>query len=204
MLRSPAYPQVAACHEVHPVADLLSLPMDDPAEMPSRFDDAMQAEYRALAASIAAQRERAERLQDLADHARAQAEQDERALSSLAGVLGLGPQMCLELLDDRLRGHRLQEIAVRVLAKHRRPGESVHYKQWYGLLREAGYTVGGKDPLATFLASVSRSPHVRGVGQRSGLYVLRGGADPDPDAAEEPAQPAASGHVSIDRARSVA
>lgn len=145
----------------------------------------MRAEYRALAASVAEQRDRAERLQDLADHARAQAEQDEQALAELASVLGLGPQMCLESLDDRLRGQRLREIAVQVLAKHKRPGESVHYKQWYALLREAGYTVGGRDPLATFLANVSRSPRVQGVGQRSGLYVLRGGADVDDEGAED-------------------
>lgn len=139
----------------------------------------MRAEYRALAASIAQQRERAERLQDLADRARVQADHDEDALAGLASLLGLGPQMSLEHLDDRLRGQRLQEIAVRVLARHRAPGESVHYKQWYGLLREAGYCVGGKDPLATFLAAVSRAPNVRAVGQRSGLYVLMGGAVAD-------------------------
>jgi hypothetical protein len=139
---------------------------------PTQFDEAIRAEYRALAASIAQQRERAERLQDLADRARSQAEHDEQSLVGLASVLGLGPQMCLEQLDERLRGQRLQEIAVQVLAKHRAPGESVHYKQWYGLLREAGYSVGGKDPLATFLATVSRSPHVQAVGQRTGLYLL--------------------------------
>jgi hypothetical protein len=140
------------------------------------LEEAIRAEYRALAASIAQQRERAERLQDLADRARAQAEHDEQALIGLASVLGLGPQMCLEQLDERLRGQRLQEIAVRVLADHRAPGEAMHYKQWYGLLRDAGYSVGGKEPLATFLATVSRSPHVQAVGQRSGLYVLTGGA----------------------------
>jgi hypothetical protein len=136
------------------------------------FDAAMQGEYRALVASIAQQRERAERLQALADHARAQADQDEQALIGLAQVLGLDPQLCLDELDERLRGQRLQEIAVQVLAEQHTAGEPVHYKEWYGLLRRAGYAVGGKDPLATFLASVSRSPRVRGIGQRSGLYVL--------------------------------
>jgi hypothetical protein len=139
----------------------------------------MRAEYRALAASIAQQRERAERLQDLADQARAHAEHDERALAGLASLLGLEPQMCMDQLDERLRGQRLQEIAVQELAKHRAPGEAVHYRQWYGLLRDAGYFVGGKDPLATFLATVSRSPRVEAVGQRSGLYVLIGGAAAD-------------------------
>jgi hypothetical protein len=161
--------------------------MAHPGEDAARFDEAMRAEYRALAASIAQQRERAEQLQDLADHARAQAEHDEQALIGLARVLGLDPQMCLDQLDERLRGQRLQEIAVQVLAEHHAPGEPVHYKQWYGLLRSAGYAIGGKDPVATFLATVSRSPHIRAMGQRSGLYVLVGGRDPDePTASQEP------------------
>lgn len=141
------------------------------------FDAALQAEYRVLAASVARHREQAERLQSLADHARVQAERDEQALVGLAQVLGLDPQMVIEQLDDRLRGARLQEIAVRVLAEHQQPGEAIHYKQWYGLLRTAGYAVGGKDPLASFLAAISRSPHVQAVGQRSGLYVLTGGGN---------------------------
>lgn len=170
--------------------------MSEPDAKTTGFDEAMRAEYRALAASIAQQRERAERLQDLADQARAQADHDERALAGLAGVLGLGPQMCLEALDERLRGQRLQEIAVRVLAEHRAPGESMHYKEWYGLLREAGYSVGGKEPLATFLATVSRSPQIHAVGQRSGLYLLAGGAlddapRPSDSAAGERAESAA-------------
>jgi hypothetical protein len=156
-------------------------------EQPS-FDAALQAEYRALAASVAQHREQAERLQALADHARAQADRDEQALIGLAQVLGLDPQMVIEQLDERLRGARLQEIAVRVLADHHQPGEAVHYKQWYGLLRAAGFTVGGKDPLASFLAAVSRSPHVRAVGQRSGLYVLVGGKDAEKSPAAGTAQ----------------
>lgn len=155
------------------------------------FDAALKAEYRALAASVAQHREQAERLQALADHARAQAERDEQALIGLAQVLGLDPQMVIEQLDERLRGARLQEIAVRVLADHQQPGEAIHYKQWYGLLRAAGYAVGGKDPLASFLAAVSRSPHVQAVGQRSGLYVLTGDKR-DTNAAPSPSQRTAS------------
>ena len=149
------------------------------------FDEAVQAEYRALAASLAQQRERAERLQELADHTRAQAERDEQALISLARVLGLDPQMCIEQLDERLRGQRLQEIAVRILAEHHEVGQPFHYKQWYGLLRSAGYSVGGKEPLASFLSTVSRSSRVRAVGQRSGLYVLVSDSTVEPDSASD-------------------
>lgn len=135
-------------------------------------------EYRELAYSIAAQRERAERLRGLADQATAHAEEQERSLQELAELLGIDPQLRLEDLDSRLRGQRLQEIAIAVLSERHADGEPIHYKQWYALLREAGYAVGGKDPLATFLASVSRSSRVRSVGRRSGLYVIAGADAP--------------------------
>ena len=140
--------------------------------------DALLREYRELAQSVALQRERAERLRALADQATAHAEEQERSLRDLAELLGLDPQLRIEELDARLRGQQLQEIAVRVLSERRPAGEPIHYKQWYALLRQAGYSVGGKDPLATFLASVSRSRNVRSVGRRSGLYLLTSPDEP--------------------------
>ncbi len=140
-----------------------------------RIDPPLLTEYRALALSIAEQRERAERLRSLADLAAAQADEQEVALRELAQLVGIEPQLRLEDLDARLRGQRLQEIAVRVLNEQHPSGEAIHYKEWYALLREAGYAIAGKDPLATFLASISRSPHVRSIGRRSGLYVVIGG-----------------------------
>lgn len=140
--------------------------------------EALLDEYRELAQSIATQGERAQRLQALADQATSHAEDQERSLRDLAELLGIDPQLRLEELDARLRGQRLQEIAIRVLCERHPEGEPIHYKQWYALLREAGYSVGGKDPLATFLASMSRSARVKAVGRRSGLYVIAGGAAP--------------------------
>ncbi len=137
------------------------------------------AEYRSLAADVAQQRERAERLQGLANAARAQAEAQEASLQDLSELVGIDPQLRLEHLDSRLGGQRLQEIAIRVLAESKPDGEPIHYKEWYRLLRGAGYLVGGKDPQATFLASVARSPRVRSVGRRSGLYVIAGGVAND-------------------------
>lgn len=93
-------------------------------------------------------------------------------MRELAELLGIDPQLRLEELDARLRGQRLQEVAIRVLGERHPTGEPIHYKRWYAMLREAGYSVGGKDPLATFLASLSRSRSVRSVGRRSGLYVI--------------------------------
>jgi hypothetical protein len=143
-------------------------------------DQPLLTEYRALARSIAEQRERAERLRGLADQATAHADEQERALRELGELLGLDPQLRIEQLDARLRGQRLQEIAVRVLCERHPEDEPIHYKRWYALLREAGYAVGGKDPLATFLASISRSPLVRSVGRRSGLYVIVGASVSSP------------------------
>jgi hypothetical protein len=130
------------------------------------------AEYTSMAANISEQRERAERLQSLADDARLQAETQEAALRELGELVGIDSQLRLEQLDSRLGGQRLQEIAVQVLAKQNLGGEPIHYKDWYRLLREAGYLVAGKDPQATFLSSVSRSRHVRSIGNRTGLYVV--------------------------------
>jgi hypothetical protein len=156
---------------------------DDPSPAASDTrQEALLAEYRAMAANVAEQRDRAERLQDLANDARAQAEAQESALRELGGLVGIGPQMSMDQqLDARLRGQRLQEIAIRVLAERHPEGEPIHYRQWYGLLREAGYLIGGKDPQATFLSSISRSPHVRSMGGRSGLYVIAGDGEDNRD-----------------------
>jgi hypothetical protein len=136
-----------------------------------------------MAANVSEQRERAERLQGLADDARMQAEAQEAALRDLGELVGIDSQMRLEQLDSRLGGQRLQEIAVQVLAERKPGGEPIHYKDWYRLLREAGYVVSGKDPQATFLSSVSRSPRVRSVGNRTGLYVVDGDRSDLDDAA---------------------
>jgi hypothetical protein len=139
------------------------------------FQDALKTEYESLARSIAAYRQRADRLRQLAEQAEEQASSDERALREVAELLGMAPQLRLEHLDRHLRGRRLQEVAVEVLTNNHPEGEPLHYREWYALLREAGYSVGGRDPLATFLAQVSRAPGVKRVGSRTGLYMLGGG-----------------------------
>ena len=117
-------------------------------------------------------REQARRLRDLADQASAQVAADERLLRSMSEVLGLHPQTTLDELGGALRGHRLREVAVDVLRKHCAPGSDVHYRDWYGLLADEGIAVAGKDPLATFLAQVSRADAVEAVGRRTGRYRL--------------------------------
>jgi hypothetical protein len=62
---------------------------------------------------------------------------------------------------DVLRGPTIRETAVRVLLAQPQPTDSLHYRRWYELLLEAGFSVAGKDPLAVFLTQLSRSPLVR-------------------------------------------
>jgi hypothetical protein len=70
-----------------------------------------------------------------------------------------------------LRGARIRETAVRVLAAHSELGAPVHYRDWFNLLTAQGFLPTGKDPLATFLTQISRSPVVR-RSTSAGMYVL--------------------------------
>lgn len=135
--------------------------------------DAVIAECRAMAIRVREGRERADRLRALAEHSEAQAARDEQLLAELEAALGLADQLRLDDLDPRLGGQRLAEIAVQLLRQQRQFGESIHYRDWFALIRRAGYEVTGKDPLATFLTQLRRSEAVEAVGRRSGLYRLR-------------------------------
>jgi hypothetical protein len=70
-----------------------------------------------------------------------------------------------------LRGPDIRREAVRVMLSHPGRPEALHYRDWYELLQEAGFAAGGKDPLATFLTQLSRSPAVRKSTQ-AGVYEL--------------------------------
>jgi hypothetical protein len=135
--------------------------------------EALAHEYVTLKERVADARERAERLQTLAMHLLEQAARDEHVLNELAGALGMDAQLRIESLDRELGGRRLQEIAIEVLSREITPGETVHYRDWYALLRAAGWRARGKDPLASFLAQINRCELVEGVGSRSGRYRLR-------------------------------
>lgn len=139
-------------------------------------DIVLSDEYRVLAAHIAERREQAARLRALAEHVEAQLERDERMLGEIGAALGLSAQTCIEDIDPRLRGQRLEEMAVDLLRRSGEHEEPIHYREWFALLQRAGHRVGGKDPLATFLAQINRSSAVERVGQRSGLYRLRDAA----------------------------
>ncbi len=125
-----------------------------------------------MLAQVVEQRDRAERLRALADRLEENAARDEHLLGELSALLGRDAQLRLEDLDPRLRGQRLREVAVEVLRREVGPGQPIHYKQWYGLLKAAGHKVGGRDPVATFLAQVHRAAAVEPVGRRTGRFRL--------------------------------
>jgi hypothetical protein len=70
-----------------------------------------------------------------------------------------------------LRGASIRETAVRVLAAKSQPEAPVHYRDWFELLTSQGFMPAGKDPLATFLTQVGRSPVVQRT-TTAGMYVL--------------------------------
>jgi hypothetical protein len=70
-----------------------------------------------------------------------------------------------------LRGGDIRLAAVRILASTENPTKPVHYAEWYDLLTHAGYGVAGRDPQATFLTQIGRSPVVNHTGER-GFYAL--------------------------------
>lgn len=130
-------------------------------------------EYLALKVRLREARERADRLRRLADHVERQVAQDEHILHELEGALGMRAQLQIEHLDRTLSGKRVAEVAVAVLKRERGPGQAVHYREWFALLQAAGFRVAGQDPLASFLAQVSRFPDVEAIGDRSGKYRLK-------------------------------
>jgi hypothetical protein len=144
------------------------------------FAEALRNEYEALLALVTDARARADRLRALAEQAERLAGEQEGYLGELEGLLGIAPQLRIESLNLRLRGQRLQDVAVEILSRERGPGVVIHYKDWYELLRAAGHEVGGKDPVANFLAHIARAPGVERVSPRSGLYRL-GGAREEAD-----------------------
>lgn len=134
--------------------------------------DPIEAEYASLLTRVVEQRERADRLRVLADRLEENAARDEHLLGELSALLGREAQLRLEDVDPRLRGQRLRDVAVAILHREVGPGQPIHYKEWFGLLEAAGHRVGGRDPLATFLAQVHRAAGVESIGQRTGRFQL--------------------------------
>jgi hypothetical protein len=70
-----------------------------------------------------------------------------------------------------LRGAAIRAVAVRVLANRKDPLAPIHHATWFSLVAQTGYEIGGRDPRASFLTQISRSPVVT-RGAKPGVYRL--------------------------------
>src|SRR4051812_45712082 len=84
----------------------------------------------------------------------------EARLQHLDELLGRAPQLRLDLQTKALQEQKLREEAVRVLIEKCGPRKPIHYREWYALVRDEGFSAAGKDPVATFLSQITRSPLV--------------------------------------------
>jgi hypothetical protein len=134
--------------------------------------EALLEQRRLLVMRVGEEQERLEILRQIVIDLEIQLDYDERVLGEIDSVLGRQPQMRLEDANVRLRGRRLEAIALQVLSEERGVGTEVHYREWFELLRERGHLVAGKAPLNTFLAQINRSSSVESVGKRTGRYRL--------------------------------
>lgn len=116
--------------------------------------------------------EQAERLRGLLEGVEGELAGARRLLCQLEEMLGIARQMPIVDPEGILRGQRIRAVAIQVLKRHRRSRDAVHYREWYELLVRDGHRVAGRNPVATFLAELSRAPEVEKVGRRTGLYRL--------------------------------
>ncbi|HSC21979.1 MAG TPA: hypothetical protein VLC07_09645 [Solirubrobacterales bacterium] len=72
---------------------------------------------------------------------------------------------------DGLKGADLRETAASLFYERHGGGEARHYRHWFTLLAEKGIEVAGKDPIATLLTNLSRSPVVV-RGSEPGTYAI--------------------------------
>lgn len=144
-----------------------------PAPFSDEFATTAREEAERLSVRASELRARGERWLARAHAVLAEAERLEAQVRDLDELLGRAPQLRIDLQSGELQGQQLREAAARILLERRGPGVPIHYREWYELLTEDGLVAGGKDPLATFLTQITRSPIVSRVeGAESGIYLL--------------------------------
>jgi hypothetical protein len=140
------------------------------------FSDAFAATAREEAERLRARalevRARGERWVKRGEEILAQADDLEARVRELDELLGRAPQLRIDLQTETLQGQQLREAAVRILAEGLGTRRPIHYRDWYRLFTESGHVAGGKDPLATFLTQITRSPLVHRVEGQSGVYEI--------------------------------
>jgi hypothetical protein len=129
-------------------------------------------QHRRLSAAIEQEQGEIEVLQEVLGELREQCRRHQHLLGQVESVLGKSPQIQLGDSTLPLRGQRIGEVAVEVLADEKGEGSEIHYTEWFEMVKRRGHFVVGKDPVNSFLTEINRSPQVRRVGARTGLYFL--------------------------------
>jgi hypothetical protein len=139
----------------------------------TRRRDALLAELRQVDDALAVVDERLAMLGRLAGAPSpvAGADDDAGAATDPASTTAQGGRPQADPGCDVLRGPAIREAAVKAVLAQPQRIDALHYRRWYELLREAGYAVAGKDPVAVFLTQVSRSPVVRKT-TKPGVYEV--------------------------------
>lgn len=137
--------------------------------------EALLGERKALIARIEQEREQLERIRGIVSSIEERLAHDERILGDIDSALGRAPQLRIEEADVRLRGQRLEQVAIEILERSLGRDAEVHYRQWFEMVRAEGHVVAGKAPLNTFLSQINRSEVVESIGRRTGRYRLAGG-----------------------------
>jgi hypothetical protein len=129
-----------------------------------------------------------------------EAERLEARVRELDEMLGRAPQLRIDLQTETLQGQQLREAAIQILVARIGTRTPIHYRDWYHLFTESGCVAAGKNPLATFLTQITRSPLVHRVDGQSGVYEI------DPRAAYDRARgelAAAAGQLAEEEERLV-
>lgn len=148
------------------------MPVKSSNELVACSDHALDEERSALIERIEQLQCRAELHQRVFERLAEQLANEQRLLREIEELQDRRPQLRLERLNRELKGRRLQEVAVEVLQRRAGSEAVVHYREWFSMLQAEGFEIGGRNPVNTFLTNVNRSPAVRRVGERSGLYCL--------------------------------
>jgi len=149
-----------------------TLGVSTPPDFSDEFEQLAREEAERLRVRAIELRARSERWAQRAGDLAAEAERLEARVRHLDELLGRAPQLRLDLQTQTLQGQQLREEAVRILVEKHGTRQPIHYREWYGLLRDQGLVAAGKDPVATFLTQITRSPLVQRVDGPGGVYQV--------------------------------
>jgi chaperonin cofactor prefoldin len=100
--------------------------------------DVVVAQRQSLLAQLQQEREQIEALRAVVENLMEQLRTRQHVLDEIDSVLGMTPQLRLDEGSVLLRGRRLSEVAVEVLEEEKGTAVTVHYREWFELVRSRG------------------------------------------------------------------